>query len=67
MSSSSLDLYEPSIETMSREEYEMPSQEGDEGSQVHHHEEWEACNSGCMPHLWHKDVQNWEGITLIAI
>ena len=45
--------------------YEMPLQEGNERRQVYHHEEWEVGYSGCMPHLWHKDVQNREGITLI--
>ncbi len=25
------------------------------------------ATQGGMPYLWHKDVQNWEGITLISI
>ena len=31
---------------------EMPGQEGDEGSQKHNHEKWQAGNSGNMPHMW---------------
>jgi hypothetical protein len=36
----------------------MPFQEGHEGSQRHHHEEWETSYTGDMSFMWHKDVQN---------
>ena len=36
----------------------MPNQEGNEGCPGHNHEEWEACYSGNMPNMRHKDVQN---------
>jgi len=45
---------------------EVPSQEGDERRQVYHHEEWEAGYSGCMSHMWDKDVQNRKSITDIT-
>lgn len=34
----------------------MPGQEGDEGSQGHNDEEWEACDSRDMPYMWDQDV-----------
>ena len=44
--------------------YEMPYQKGNEGCQGYYHEEWQASNSGCMPHVWHKDVQDREELKL---
>ena len=46
---------------------EMPQQEGDEGRQEHNYEEWQTRNSGYVPKLWHKDVQNRKSITLLTI
>jgi len=34
----------------------VQDQEGDEKSQGHSHEEWQAGNSGYLPGLWHQDL-----------
>ena len=38
--------------------YDMSFQEGDEGSQLHHYEEWQPGGSGRMPNMWHKYVRD---------
>jgi len=40
----------------------MSLKEGNEKYQGHNDEEWEAGDSGCIPNLWHQDVQNWESL-----
>jgi len=44
----------------------MPQQEGDERSQIDHHEEWKTGDPGIMSELWDQDVPDWEGITLTS-
>ena len=29
---------------------------------VYHNEKWQTSNSGCMPHLRHEDVPDWESL-----
>ena len=43
----------------------VPHKKGNEGYQEHNHEEWEAGNSGCMPDMWHQDVQDRQELKLI--
>jgi hypothetical protein len=43
--------------------YEMSCQKGDEGSQGHNDEEWEAGYSGDMSHVWDQDVQDREELS----
>ena len=38
--------------------HEVPCQKGNEGCKKHNHEEREASDSGCVPDMWHQDVQN---------
>ncbi len=38
--------------------HEMPFQEGNERRQGYHHEERPAGDSGCVPVVWDKDVQD---------
>jgi hypothetical protein len=40
----------------------MSCEEGNERPEVYHDEEWQASNSGRLPHLWYKNVQNWKGL-----
>jgi hypothetical protein len=39
--------------------HEVSHQEGDEESQGHHHEEWQACHSGDLSYLRYQDVPHW--------
>jgi len=41
----------------------VPSQKGNERSEVNHDEERQASYSGHMPDLWHQDVQNRKELT----
>ncbi len=43
----------------------MSNNQRDEKSQSHHHEEWETSYSRCVPSLWHQDVQDRQGLTVI--
>jgi len=38
----------------------VPSKEGNEGCEKHHHEEWQTGNSGRMPRMRNQDVQDRE-------
>jgi len=40
----------------------MPRQERNEEHQVDHHEERQARDPGCLPDLWHQDVQDRQSI-----
>jgi len=44
--------------------HEMPCQERDEGSKVHHHEEWQASDPGDVPYMRDQDVPDWEELTI---
>jgi hypothetical protein len=46
--------------------YEVPNQERDERCQSNNHEKWSPGDSRDMSRMWHKDVPNWKGITLIT-
>ena len=43
----------------------MSHQKRDEGSEINNHEEWEAGDPGRLPDLWHKNVQNRQGLGLL--
>jgi len=45
----------------------MPYQEGNEGYQAHHHEEWKAGDTRCLSHMRHQDVQNWKELELTLL
>jgi len=45
----------------------MQNQKGNERCQEHNHEEWQAGDSGDMPHMWDQDVQNREELEQIFI
>ena len=44
---------------------EVQGQEGNKECQKHHHEERQAGNPGCVPDLWHENVQNRQGLGLL--
>jgi len=46
---------------------EVPCQEGNERCQEHNYEEWQASNPGCMPDLWHENVQNWKKLAHLLV
>jgi hypothetical protein len=47
--------------------YEVPHQERNERCQSNNHEKWPPGDSRDMSRMWHKDVPNWKGMTLISI
>jgi len=40
----------------------MPQEERNEEHQGNKDEEWEAGHPGCVPCVWHKDVQDRQGV-----
>jgi hypothetical protein len=42
--------------------HEVPLEKADEERQGNHDEEWQAGNSGSMCNLWHRDVQDRQGV-----
>ncbi len=44
---------------------EMPIQKRNERRQEYNHEKWQASDSGCLPDMWDKDVQDREELEQI--
>ena len=44
----------------------MPRQERNERSNANYHEKWQTGYTGNTPGVWNKDVQDWEGIRILA-
>ncbi len=43
---------------------QVPRQKRNKRRQGYNDEEWQTCDSGDMPRVWHQDVQDWERVDL---